>query len=95
MAALEVSLAAVACRRSAMGGDVERLESAGSRYGAARSVKDASRRLRRCRRMGGGILDRHCARRSARRQASTVLPFALEALHHRVSRGVIAPLFFA
>src|ERR1700730_14988365 len=36
MAALEVSLAAVACRRSAMGGDVERLESAGSRYGAAR-----------------------------------------------------------
>src|SRR3984893_15144062 len=35
MAPLEVSLAAVACRRSAMGGDVERLESAGSRYGAA------------------------------------------------------------
>jgi hypothetical protein len=43
MAALEVSLAAVACRRSAMGGDVERLESAGSRYGAARPGGEATR----------------------------------------------------
>jgi hypothetical protein len=28
-------------------------------------------------------------------RASTVLPIALEALHHRVSCGVTAPLFFA
>src|SRR5205823_8268619 len=37
----------------------------------ARSVKDAARRLRRCRRMRGGILDCRCARRSARRQVGT------------------------
>jgi len=43
MAALEVSLAAVACRRSTIGGDVERLESAGSRYGAARPGGEATR----------------------------------------------------
>src|ERR1700737_1802471 len=43
MAALEVSLAAVACRRSAMGGDVERLESAGSRDGASRPGGEATR----------------------------------------------------
>src|SRR4029077_14752290 len=43
MAALEVSLAAVACGRSAMGGDVERLESAASRYGAARPGGEATR----------------------------------------------------
>jgi len=34
-------------------------------------TQDASRRLRRCRRIGGGILDCHCARRSARRQVGT------------------------
>src|SRR5262249_23074699 len=37
----------------------------------ARSVQDAARRLRRCRRLRGGILDCRCARRSARRQVGT------------------------
>src|SRR5437660_12702051 len=37
----------------------------------ARSVKDAARRLRRCRRGRGGILDCRCARRSAGRQVGT------------------------
>src|SRR6516164_11024900 len=36
----------------------------------ARSVKDAARRLRRCR-LRGGILDCRCARRSAREQVGT------------------------
>ena len=36
-------MAAVACRRSTIGGDVERLESAGSRYGAARPGGEATR----------------------------------------------------
>src|SRR5215472_12819002 len=37
----------------------------------ARSVKDAARRLCRCRRLRGDILDCRCARRSARRQVGT------------------------
>src|SRR5947209_4559252 len=49
-----------------------------SAYHRARSVKslpsrkrDAARRLRRCRRSRGGILDCRCARCSARRQVGT------------------------
>src|SRR4051795_724144 len=34
-------------------------------------TQDAARRLRRCRRIRGGILDCRCARRSARRQVGT------------------------
>src|SRR5215471_18091886 len=34
-------------------------------------TQDAARRLRRCRRLRGGILDCRCARRSARRQVGT------------------------
>src|SRR5262249_23046269 len=34
-------------------------------------TQDAARRLRRCRRRGGGILDCRCARRSANRQVGT------------------------
>src|SRR5437868_6447822 len=42
-------------------------------------TQDASRRLRRCRRVRGGILDCRCARRSARRQVGTKgWPFPIE-----------------
>ena len=42
-------------------------------------TQDAARRLRRCRRVRGGILDCRCARRSARRQVGTKgWPFSIE-----------------
>src|SRR5712671_6801938 len=42
-------------------------------------TQDALRRLRRCRRVRGGILDCRCARRSARRQVGTKgWPFSIE-----------------
>src|SRR4029077_4390277 len=51
----------------------------------AAAVKDAAANAAASAEPAQSVLDR----------ASTVLPFALEALRHRVSRGVTPPLFFA